>query len=98
VDHFKTHKLRAAEGSTEGNHPLPASTDLRDALTGVGFTVQGFRGAHRARRAPWRPHGGDPCDGLRGSRRTPRWAERGAESEAGRHRSPGALHALPVDV
>jgi hypothetical protein len=26
--------------------------------------------AHRARGAPWRPSGGDPCDGI-GLRRTP---------------------------
>ena len=42
--------------------------------------------------------GGNPCNGLRGSRRTPRRAERRAQSEVGRQRGPGSLHALPVDV
>ena len=32
----------------------------------------GLRGAHRARGEPWRLRGGNPCDGLLGSRRGPR--------------------------
>jgi hypothetical protein len=33
--------------------------------------VQGRRGAHRARRQPWRTRGGNPCDGI-GLQRAPR--------------------------
>ena len=38
-----------------------------------------------------------PVDGLGGSRRAPRRAERRAPGEVGRQRRAGPLHSLPVD-
>src|SRR5207247_3775158 len=59
--------------------------------------VQGLRSGYRALGEPSRPVRNHPCNGLRGSRRSPRRGERRVASEAGGRPGP-ALHAVPVDV